>query len=205
MLTKQDLINFETDIFDNYSEGKIRAPVHLTGSVNGKQEDELIKIFKRVKKNDWVFSTHRSHYHSLLKSQDMEWVKSEIFAKRSSHINSEKHKIFTSAIVGGILPIALGTALAIKKKRKNGHVWCFIGDMAAEMGIFMECYKYAFYNKLPITFVIENNTWGVYTPTREAWGSKNDFDWKNLEDEYIITYNYKRKYPHYGIGKWVTF
>jgi len=120
-ITKKILIDFETEIFDNYSEGKIRAPVHLTGSVDGHQEDMLIKIFKKVKKEDWVFSTHRSHYHAILKSKNPEWVKSEIFAKRSSHINSEYYKIFTSAIVGGCLSIALGTALSIKRRKGKEH------------------------------------------------------------------------------------
>ena len=34
-ITKQDLIDFEKDIFDTYSIGKIKAPVHLTGSIKG--------------------------------------------------------------------------------------------------------------------------------------------------------------------------
>ena len=203
----QDLINFEKDIFNNYSEGKIQAPVHLTGSVDGEQEEELLKIFKNIKKGDWVFSTHRSHYHSLLKSQDKDWVKGEIFNKRSSHLNSNKHKIFTSAIVGGCLPIALGTAFALKKKRSKRKVWCFVGDMAANMGIFNECFKYALANNLPITFVVENNTWGVYTPTNKVWGFKNgnNIIYQINNNIKLIIYNYKRKYPHYGVGKWITF
>ena len=48
-LTTKELIDFETDIFNNYSEGKIKAPVHLTGSIDGHQEDELIRIFKNIK------------------------------------------------------------------------------------------------------------------------------------------------------------
>ncbi len=204
MITKQDLLDFETDIFNNYSEGKIRAPVHLTGSIDGKQEEELIKIFQKIKKNDWVFSTHRSHYHALLKSQDIEWVKSEIFAKRSSHINSKKYKIFTSAIVGGCLPIALGTAMALKKKRRTGHVWCFVGDMASCMGIAHECVTYAHNFNLPITFIVEDNSMGCYTPTNKVWGHDGKIKRKGFSQR-IISYKYKRKYPHYGTGKWVTF
>jgi len=196
----KDLIDFETDIFNNYSEGKIRAPVHLTGSVDGSQERELINIFKKIKPRDWIFSTHRSHYHSILKSKDPEWVKGEILAKRSSHINSKKHKIFTSAIVGGICPIALGVALAIKRKKGREKVWVFVGDMASEMGIFYECRKYAENHKLPITFIIEDNGVGVYTPTAKVWGGISNF-WPDN----VIVYEYKRKYEHYGVGKWITF
>lgn len=203
-MNKKDLIDFEKDIFDTYSIGKIKAPVHLTGSEDGTQEDALIKIFKKIKKNDWVFSTHRSHYHALLKSKDKKWLKGEILAKRSIQINSKKHKIFTSAIVGGNLPIALGTAFAIKRKDRKEHVWCFVGDMACEMGIFHSCWKYALCNKLPITFIIEDNGIGCYTPTDEAWGfPKGQSAWN--ESSKIIYYKYKRKYPHYGTGKWITF
>jgi pyruvate dehydrogenase E1 component alpha subunit len=230
-MNEQDLINFEKDIKDNYSQAKIRGPVHLCGG----NEIQLLQVFEKIKENDWVFSTHRSHYHALLKSKNPEWVKEQIFLKRSSHINSKKYKIFTSAIVGGICPIALGVALSIKKdwdnnirtinlnaeltkeEKKKGaigrcmgmnHVWCFVGDMAAEMGIFHECLKYARGEDLPITFVIEDNGMGCDTPTNEVWKAKEWFgnDLRNLDG-----YQYKRIYPHYGIcdenGKriWVDF
>jgi len=219
-MNEQDLINFEKDIAQNYSEAKIRGPVHLSGG----NEGQLIQIFEKIKKEDWVFSTHRNHYHALLKSNDPKWLKEQIFLKRSSHINSRKHKFFTSAIVGGICPIALGVALAIKRNWDNNircidlsymnlkkkiigkcmdmpHVWCFVGDMASEMGIFHECLKYARGHKLPITYIIEDNGFGVYTPTSKVWKERTLFhDLKNLDG-----YFYKRIYPHYGIGKWILF
>jgi len=199
---KNDLINFEKNIFENYSYGVIRAPVHLVGSIDGSQEEFLIKLFNnKINNQDWIFGTHRSHYHSILKSQNKKWVKGEIFAKRSSHLNSKYHKIFTSAIVGGILPIALGTAFALKQKKSKNKVWCFIGDMAANMGIMWECLRYAKGEKLPITFIVEDNTWGVYTPTQKVW--KDKLEYRN--NKYIYYYKYKRRFPHYGIGSWVTF
>ena len=53
MLDKNDLINFEEEIKKIYESGKIKAPIHLSGN----NEEQLIKIFKKIKKNDWVFST----------------------------------------------------------------------------------------------------------------------------------------------------
>lgn len=211
-MNKEQLMEFEKDIIKIYEQGKIRGPVHMCGG----NEEPLIEIFKKIKKNDWIFSTHRSHYHCLLKSKNPEWVKSEILKGRSLHLNSNKYKIFTSAIVGGPLSIALGVALAIKKKNKNiklreyildkkiriPHIWCFVGDMASEMGIFVECWKYAIGHDLPITFIIEDNELGVCTPTKEVWGGRTPF--KKIKRK-IIYYKYKRLYPHHGIGKWVTF
>ena len=61
-MNKSDLINFELDIKNLYEKTKIKAPIHLSGN----NEEQLIKIFKKIKKNDWVFSSWRSHYHALL-------------------------------------------------------------------------------------------------------------------------------------------
>lgn len=198
-MNKKELLDFETDIRDNYEQAKIRAPVHLCGG----NENQLIQIFKKIKSNDWVFSTHRSHYHALLKSNNPAWVREQIFLKRSININSKKYKIFTSAIVGGICPIALGAALAIKGSKRKEKVWCFVGDMASEMGTFHECLKYAQNFDLPITYIIEDNGFGCYTPTEKAWGGRMNYC--EQTNNKLDGYNYKRIYPHYGIGKWITF
>ncbi len=202
-MNKKQLIEFEDDIVKCYEAGMIKSPIHLSGG----NEDQLIKIFKKVKKNDWVFSTWRSHYHALLKSNDPKWVKSEILNNRSIHMNSRKHKFFTSAIVGGILPIALGTALALKIKKKKNKVWCFIGDMASQCGIFNECFKFALGYDLPIRFITEDNGLGVYTPTEKVWKSKGMKCVYVAPDKErkLINYDYERKYPHYGTGHWIDF
>jgi pyruvate dehydrogenase E1 component alpha subunit len=117
-ISVKDLQDFEKEVIEKYKEGNTYGPVHLSGSEDGAQERALINIFKKVKPEDWVFTTHRSHYHALLKSKDKEWLMNEIIVKaQSSHINSAKYKIFSSSIVGGIIPIALGTALGIKRRK----------------------------------------------------------------------------------------
>ena len=194
-LTKKELIEFEDEIKELYLGAKIKAPVHFCKG----NEDQLIEIFKWVKKDDWVFSTHRSHYHALLKGIPKEYVKKEILEGRSIHLNSKEHKFFTSAIVAGSIPIALGTAMALKRKNSQNRVWVFIGDMCAETGAAHESVKYAKKNDLPINFVIEDNELSVNTPTKEAWGKENS------ENVKIIKYKYVREYPHHGIGQWVKF
>lgn len=193
-MNKQDLINFEKEIINGFKQGNTYGPLHLSGG----NEEQLIEIFKQINKEDWIFSTHRSHYHALLKSKDKSWLKREILRGYSSHINSKKHKIFTSAIVGGIIPIALGVALAIKLRNGKEKVWCFVGDMASQMGQFYEAYHYSVFKDLPIKFIIENNEIGCDTPTRKVWGNYCEF-----EHPKIKRYSYKRVYPHYGIGELV--
>ena len=197
MITKKELLDFELNIKKIYESGKIRAPIHLSGN----NEAQLIKIFKKIKKNDWVFSTWRNHYHALLKGIPKEWLKKEIVAGRSMGINNIKHKFYSSAIVAGIIPIALGVAksMKLKNKKNTNKVWVFIGDMTFETGMFHECYKYAKNHKLPLKFVVEDNNLSTNTPTNKVWLKKS----KKPKD--VIYYKYKRKFPHHGTGGWILF
>lgn len=194
-ITKEDLISFEKKIIDQWESGKIRGPIHLSGG----NEEDLIEIFKRIKKGDWVFSTWRSHYHGLLKGISEEWLESEILQGRSITIVNKEEKFYSSAIVGGTIPIAVGVAMALKEQNSTERVWCFIGDMAFETGGFMENYKYAKNFELPITFVVEDNGVSTNTPTIETWKIKSD-----VPDD-VIWYDYTKVWPHYGTGKWVIF
>lgn len=193
-MNKQGLIKFEEEIKDLFLDAKIRAPVHLSRG----NEDALIRIFRKIKKEDWCFSGHRSHYHALLKGIDPEWLRQEILENRSIHIYNREHNFFSSAIVGGCLPIAFGVAMAIKKKNEKRHVWCFIGDMGGETGAFHESTKYAARHGLPITFVIEDNGLSINSPTQEIWGTFK-------KRPCIIRYRYVREMPHAGVGTFVTF
>ena len=126
-MTEEELIAFEADIAREFNAGNIHAPVHLSGG----NEQQLIDIFREVKSTDWVCSTHRSHYHALLKGIPPAEVKRQIMAGRSMFISSPEHRFISSAIVGGMLPIACGLAYA------GERVWCFVGDMARCTGAWI--------------------------------------------------------------------
>jgi len=194
-LTVETLINFENLIVEHWSNAKIRGPIHLS---NG-NEEQLIEVFKRISKNDWVFSTWRSHYHALLKGISSNWIEDEILKGKSITLCKIDEKFYSSAIVGGTLSIALGVAMGIKQKGSNEKVWCFIGDMSFESGIFYEVHKYARNFNLPLYFVVEDNGVSTYTPTEITWNAKRE-----IPDD-VIYYTYKSKYPHYGTGKWIAF
>jgi TPP-dependent pyruvate/acetoin dehydrogenase alpha subunit len=147
-----------------------------------------------------VFSTYRSHYHALLHGLDADWLFEEIKTK-GMNIYSRERRFFSSAIVGGCLPIACGTAAGLKRSRAAARVWCFVGDMAASTGAFHEALSYAYGHRLPIKFVVEDNGLSCETPTGETWGRDGEFiTWSNIKH-----YVYKRTVPHCGIGKWVSF
>ena len=189
------LKEFEDDIANSFNNGEIRSPVHLSDG----NEEALIQIFEDVSEDDWVFCSWRSHYQCLLKGVDPKDLKSAIYEGRSIALAFPNFRIFSSAIVGGQLPIALGVALAIKRQNGKERVWCFLGDMTYETGIFMENYKYSKNFDLPIKFVIEDNGVSTNTPTIETWGIKSEVP------NDIIWYDYEKQWPHYGTGKWVIF
>lgn len=193
-MTKDELIAFEQEIADAFGRGEIRGPTHLVGG----NEGTLIDIFKEIKPTDWVFSTYRSHYHALLHGVPADKLRSEIMAGRSMNMFFPEHRFFTSAIVAGCLPIAVGVAYAMKRNGDEGKVWCFIGDMASTTGIYDECQRFDAHNDLPICFIVEDNGLSCNSPTDAAWG-------KNYWPISVERYMYERSYPHVGIDKWVQF
>jgi len=197
----KDLIDFEQKIANKFNAGLIRSPVHLTYG----NENFLIKFFKKIKENDWIFCSWRSHYHCLLKGVPPSILERAILKGRSISLCFPKYKIYSSAIVGGNLPIALGAALSIKKNKTKNKVYCFIGDMTSETGIAHEVIKYSINFKLPIHFIIEDNNLSVCTNTRKTWNSKILTFEKYKNKHFVTYYKYNSKYPHAGAGKRVQF
>ena len=199
-MNKQDLIDFEEDIAECFNNALIKAPVHL---YNG-NEDQMIEIFKNIKEKDWVFCSWRSHYQCLLKGVPKELVKQDILEGRSITLCYPEYNIYSSAIVTGNIPIATGAALDIKRKGEIDHVWCFVGDMTSETGVFYENHKYAVNHDLPITYVIEDNGKSVCTDTREVWNI-NELTYSKPNISKVVYYKYETKYPHAGAGERIQF
>ena len=199
-MDKEKLIRFEEEIAGLFNDGKIRSPVHLYHG----NEDKIIDVFKKIKKDDWVFCSWRSHYQCLLKGVPENLIKEEILSGRSISLCFSKYNIYSSAIVGGSIPIAVGTAMSLKLNKSKNKVYCFMGEMTAETGIMHECLKYSRNFELPIHFIVEDNEKSVCTNTREAWNQKK-LTYEGVADKYITYYHYNLKYPHAGAGKRVQF
>jgi TPP-dependent pyruvate/acetoin dehydrogenase alpha subunit len=197
-MTAAELIAFEDEIAAAFAAGKIRGPIHLCGG----NEEQLIEIFKGISRDDWVFSTYRNHYHALLHGIPREQVMAEVMGGRNMNLTSAAHRFFTSAIVGGTLPIAAGVAAALKRSDSPRKVWCFVGDMAATTGAFHEATNYAYTHGLPITFIVEDNGYSADSPTMECWGPLCVLE---TDNPYVELYTYTRTRPHAGIGRWVDF
>lgn len=199
LLTKEQLVDFETDIANCFNNAMIKAPVHLYDG----NEEQMINIFKNVEPEDWIFATWRSHYQCLLKGVPQEQVKQDILDGKSITLCYPEYNVYSSAIVTGNIPIATGVALDIKRKGGTNHVWCFVGDMTSETGAFFENWKYAVNHNLPITFVVEDNGKSVCTETHKVWNTDELYFAK--ETRKIIYYEYQTKYPHAGAGARIQF
>jgi pyruvate dehydrogenase E1 component alpha subunit len=123
--------------------------------------------------DDYMMSTHRGHGHLVCKGGDLGSMFSELMGKEngynkgkggSMHIaNPEIGILGANGIVGAGVPIACGSALALKMDRSNKIIVSFYGDGAANQGVVHEAMNMAAIWLLPILFVCENNHYAVST------------------------------------------
>jgi pyruvate dehydrogenase E1 component alpha subunit len=198
--TAQDLIDFETEIANEFNAAKIRAPVHLYHG----NEQPMIDAFRGIGPEDWVLCSWRSHYQCLLKGVPRDELKREIMEGRSISLCFPEYRIVSSAIVTGVLPIAVGIALSIRRTGGTHRVFCFMGEMTAETGVAHECIKYARNHDLPVHWIIEDNGKSVCTDTRATW-NQPVLTYEQTTDPRITYYQYESKYPHAGAGQRVQF
>ncbi len=190
-MNAEELIAFENEVARRFDAGEISGPVHLCSET---QAEPLIEIFEDIKRTDYVLSTWRSHWHALLHGVPRDNVMAEILKGRSMMLHFPEHRFMSSAIMGGMLPIACGLAAGGEK------VWCFVGDMCASTGAFQDAYKYARRNALSVTFVIEDNWLSTNTPTAKAWGDREIYPYHSITTDdsgYSRRYSYSRTTNHY--------
>lgn len=96
---------------------------------------------------------------------------------RSFHFGSKEHKIVGMiSHLGPQLGIADGIALASKINNEKQVALVFSGDGGASEGDFHEALNVAAVWDLPVIFCIENNQWGLSTPSREQFRCENFID-----------------------------
>ena len=151
-------------------EPEIICPVHLyTG-----QEAIAAGVCANLRKDDYVFSTHRSHGHYLAKGGSMKALMAELYGRAtgcskgrggSMHLSSPELGLpGSSAIVAGTIPLAVGAALAFSIQKSDNVSVAFFGDGAAGEGVFYESLNFASLKKLPVIFVCENNLYSTHLP-----------------------------------------
>lgn len=170
---------FEEVVGDYVLKGEIQTPCHLYIG----EEAVATGVCLALKKEDYIFGTHRSHGHYIAKGGDIKKLMAEIFCKKtgcsggkggSMHvIASEVGLLGTAAIVAASIPIAVGAALSSNIKRQNRVSVSFFGDGAVNEGVFYEALNFASLKKLPVIFICENNLYSTHMPIRETLADTN--------------------------------
>lgn len=159
----------EEEIARIYHTDKIKSPVHLSIG----QEAISVGVCEALRPDDIVFGTYRGHATYLAKGGNLEKMIAELYGKStgcskgkggSMHlIDVAKGVMGTSAIVGTTIPVSVGYSYALKYRKSNSIVVCFIGDGAVDEGAFHEGVNFAALKRLPILFVCENNHYAIHS------------------------------------------
>lgn len=196
-ITAAELIAFEEKIKSLWEAGELRYLLHLCGG----NEEELIRIFAGIIPGDWIFSTHRSHYHALLAGISEEKLEGLIRRGDSMFVFDRQKKFLTSSVLAGTCCIAAGVAWAIKEAGGKEQVFCFLGDGAEDEGHFYEAVALVAGHHLPCTFIIEDNNRSVDTDKFDRRGGfTKEFPFTMRWPSCVRRYHYEPTYPHAGSG-----
>lgn len=193
---RRRVIAFEKRLQANMKD--IFCPVHLSLG----QEEVAVELHKHLRPDDWLFSTHRNHGHYLAKGGSEQKLWDEIMGLESGlnggfagsqGISDASINFHASAIVGGLVGVATGTAYALKLDGSKAIAVCVVGDGGTEAGVFWESLNFAALHKLPIAYLCENNGMSVDSPIEErqaepitprvksfgiaTWGYRRGVEW----------------------------
>mgnify|MGYP001134446637 CR=1 FL=1 len=143
------------------------------------QEAVSVGTALAMQEDEWICTMHRnlgvftSRNVPLKKLFAQFQGKTTGFTKgrdRSFHFGTREHKIFGMiSHLGPQLGVADGLALARKLRGEQKCVLVYTGDGGASEGDFHEALNVAAVWQLPVLIVVENNQWGLSTPSREQF------------------------------------
>ena len=162
----------EERLMEIFAQGKIPGFIHVSIG----QEAVPVGVCSVLRQDDYISNTHRGHGQALAKGADLKKFMAELFGRRdgyckgkagSMHVACKELGIIGSnGVVGGGIPISLGTAFASQYLGNDRVTVCFFGDGATNEGTFHESLNLAAVWNLPIVFCCENNRWAEFTPQK---------------------------------------
>jgi len=169
-----EIRHFEETACKLFEANKLRGSVHVyTG-----QEAIAATVCSTLSDEDYITSTHRGHGHCIAKGADLGRALAELMGKATGYCKGRggsmhiadftKGNLGANAIVGGGIPIAVGSALSQKLMNRQNISVSFFGDGASNEGTFHESLNLASVMKLPVIFVCENNGFGISVPVRQS-------------------------------------
>jgi len=153
--------------------GVIRGHTHPADGA----EASIVGSLAALEPKDQVMSTYRCHGYPIVLGSDTKALMAEIYGKKtgickgyggSMHlVDPEVGFLGTSGIVGQGIPQATGVAYAQQIRGQGQVTLCFFGDGATKQGAFAEALNVASLWKLPIVYVMENNSYNVVTRSEQ--------------------------------------
>jgi len=149
---------------------EVHGLVHLSAG----QEAVAVGVCGQLRDDDAVYSGHRAHGHAIAKGAPLARVLAELMGRDgglcrglggSMHLVDVEHGFLgATGVVGGNVPLALGSALAGRLAGGDQVAVVFFGDGAVQGGIFVESVNLATLWSLPVILVCENNGFAEFTP-----------------------------------------
>ncbi|MBS1706602.1 MAG: 2-oxoisovalerate dehydrogenase [Armatimonadetes bacterium] len=143
--------------------------------VSGMGHEALAVIAESLRPDDWLFPYYRSRALMLARGLTNYELALAYLAKKESssagrqmpaHYSCGRNNVFSVCTpTGGSLLPACGTAWGMKLRGKDSICLASVGDAASRQGEFYEAIAFAVQEELPLVFMIEDNKYGISTPT----------------------------------------
>ena len=145
--------------------------------VSGMGHEALGALALCLREDDFIFPYYRDRGLMLARGLTNYEMAIAYFAKRESssggrqmpgHYSSKKHNVFSVCTItaANLLP-ACGAAWAMKLDGKDSVVIATVGDASSRQGEFFEAWAFAVQENLPVIFIVEDNKYGISTPTEK--------------------------------------
>src|SRR5438093_1460186 len=165
--------------------------------VSGMGHEALAAVSIQMEPDDYIVPYYRDRGLVLGRGMTTQQLALEYFAKRktgsggrmmpSHYSDLERHIWSVPTPTGSQLLPGCGMAWGIQLDGKKNVVVTTVGDAATRQGDFFEAVCFAKEKKLPVLFVVEDNAYGIISPTREinplALGVLEPNEWKELAGE----------------------
>jgi TPP-dependent pyruvate/acetoin dehydrogenase alpha subunit len=149
---------------------EVHGLIHLSVG----QEGVAAGVCRQLRSDDAVYSGHRAHGHAIATGAPLDRTMAELMGRADGlcrGLGGSMHLVDVASgfmgatgVVGGNIPIALGSALAARRRGTDAVAVVFFGDGAVQAGHFNETVNLAALWGLPLILVCENNGFAEFTP-----------------------------------------
>jgi len=166
--------HFEQAAYRAYERNELEGTIHASIG----QEAVAVGVAAGLDAGDTMLSHHRGHGHALAKGVDPKRLMAELMGRAggvcggrggSMHIADVASGFLGSlAVVGSSIPLAVGVALAARRRGENSVCVVFFGDGGVNQGVLYESMNLAAIWQLGVLFVCENNAYAITTKAEEV-------------------------------------